>query len=77
MRTVLREEIMDLLTGGDVYPFNNFSMPQLRSYVEQFMNGDNDLTWGIWHFYALQKWHQIHLQIHSVNEYGYNRTVIL
>ena len=58
LRTVLKEEVCDLLIGRDPYPQNTFDRTHLQKYVGTYFDEKNGNEWGIWVLYALQKWAQ-------------------
>ena len=56
LRTVLKEEVCDLLIGQDPYPKNTFNQDNLGKYVNAYYKENNGKEWGIWILYAMQKW---------------------
>jgi asparagine synthase (glutamine-hydrolysing) len=61
LRNTLAPDLMDLLVHQDPYPANTFNRPLLTSYIMDFMKGKHNNYWGVWIFYALQKWKEKHL----------------
>lgn len=56
LRNELKKDVLDIFNAEDVYPCNTFSMPALRAYINEYMEGKTHYAWGIWILYALQKW---------------------
>ena len=58
LRSVLKEEVCDLLVGSDPYPKNTFNQAGIQKYVRSYFREKNGNEWGIWILFALQKWAQ-------------------
>jgi asparagine synthase (glutamine-hydrolysing) len=58
LRTILKDEIYDLLLSRDPYPANTFNRDFLHKYITSYFEGNNRNEWGIWILYSLQKWAQ-------------------
>lgn len=40
--------------------------PMIKDYVSQFLNGEHNNGWGVWHIYAWQKWAYNH--VNNINK---------
>ena len=56
LKTVLKDEVMALLTERDPYPYNTFNREELNKHIYSYYNNEYNNAWGIWVLFALQKW---------------------
>jgi len=56
LRNDLKEEVYDHLFASDALMRDAFDNTKLKAYINDFMKGNNDISWGVWIFFALQKW---------------------
>ncbi len=56
MLGALREEVMDLLIGTSMFGEEFFDNKKLKDHFYHFFKTGEGNEWGIWIFYALQKW---------------------
>ena len=55
-RNQLKPDLIETILKSDLYGNDCFDQDILKNYVIDFLDGNHDNGWGVWHIYAWQKW---------------------
>lgn len=61
LRNEMKDDLIKCCVEDRFYGGDLINADSIRNYVSDFIEGKHDNAWGVWHFYAWQKWAQHHV----------------
>jgi asparagine synthase (glutamine-hydrolysing) len=60
LRNELKEDLQTTCLQSKIYGADYINVAFYQSYIQDFLDIKHDNGWGVWHFYAWQKWAKKH-----------------